>query len=311
MSQIVGEIPFDIFHIGLHRCGSTFLQQCVFAQHPEINCGWNYQVTYTVRRLQEYPFDFDRMQFRNDLKAAVITEQKDSGKVWVISHEGFSGEMFTGVGGRCSLEVLHSLFPRAKIILVIREPYSMLYSLWAYYVGFGGTLSFGKFLSSRVSPAQPYQQTNVFTRVMHNRILRLLHGLFGHENVKVMLYEELGRDWESYVKQIYEFVGVDTSFLPDNRRLKSSDGYLKSNVIRWSNKLGETNCNETGIMMFPLIYRPARWAIKHGICIDSKRLPKEQIKRYIPERYQSDIRKSNADLQHLLNRGLVEFGYEV
>jgi hypothetical protein len=55
--------------------------------------------------------------------------------------------------------------------------------------------------------------------------------LFPHENIRVYLYEELQSDTVKVMKDIYAFLGVDTSFTPDTSVRYNESGFVKNRLL--------------------------------------------------------------------------------
>ena len=112
--------PNLIIHIGLHKTGSTFLQQNIF---PNLD-----GIEYIRWRNLEY---FLRL---------------DDSKRFLISSESLSGFTFAGQNDReKAIRVLGGFFRDARIIVVFRSHGGFLASLYSQYLRYGGTSPFDEF----------------------------------------------------------------------------------------------------------------------------------------------------------------------
>lgn len=132
--------------------------------------------------------------------------------------------------------------PDAKIIIVLRRPEDMAFSLWRYMCTNGNeTEMFMKAISDRA-----HRQTQTFIascagrpenylyldRVEYSDQVERYLALFGRRNVKVVIYERFRRDQVNVVQDIYNFLGVDAVFVPEIREINVS-GATRSLLLHW------------------------------------------------------------------------------
>ena len=163
-----------VIHIGLHKTGTTFLQQEIFSKIPNIN----YQNTVN------------------------LTTKVVPNVINVFSDENLDGgsyRLFNIAGQRYTiLKNLHALFPDAYIILCLRDKDAWLQSAYKQYAMayFGYTfLEYFRKFDKRVLDFDVY--------------VKYLQSLFGVDNVLVTSYENLKNEPEEFVDRICSFIGVD------------------------------------------------------------------------------------------------------
>ena len=194
----------DIAHIGYHRTGTNFLQECLF---PAMGCalfqpsqsGWRFFADETA-------FDQSAAQ------AFYAAEQRKNldDRPFLISHESL-----TGTAERDDLSVpkkLHKLNGEMKVIVVLRSQYDMLRSLYHLHVKGGGTLSYAAFVTRAIEGGKS----------RYDVMIARLRELFGRDAVLVLLFEDLKRSPEDFATAICAFVGVDPLTAPPNRRVNAS-----------------------------------------------------------------------------------------
>jgi hypothetical protein len=127
-----------IFHVGLQKTGSTFLQDLIF---PELK-----NVTYIGRPYTQENYAFNTLQYadsslynplaiRNELDRIKEIAQ---GETVLISDELFSGYAFYNFINRGFIaERLSELTPDAEIILFLRNQTDIIMSLYNQYVKIG------------------------------------------------------------------------------------------------------------------------------------------------------------------------------
>jgi len=166
-------------HVGLHKTGTTFLQENVFPF-----CDINF--------------------FK---KPAIIKTELKEG-VNLISDEELSigPHRKNCIAERyVFIDNLKRLFPDAKIILCTREEQSWKESLYAQYIRYGGFLSKEDFLASIDAE---YFKVDKYREYIEERF----------DEVLVCSFEELCADNDAYVQKICQFMGIETPEYKKSRK---------------------------------------------------------------------------------------------
>ena len=162
-----------VIHIGLHKTGTTFLQQEVFPKIPNIN-----------------------YQTKVDL-----TTKVEEGKINLFSDENLDGgsyRLFNTVQHRYNImKNLHTLYPKAKIILCIRDKDRWLKSAHKQYIVAYKSCSF-----------EEYKQRLDKGFLDFDEYVKRLDALW-FDNVYVCHFEDLKRNPKQFVKDICDFIGVE------------------------------------------------------------------------------------------------------
>ena len=191
------------------RCASTFLKRIGLSSHPDINLvRQDHEDKFC--ELCENDYSFDKDGFLEELKRMPIPQ---GGKKTVLSCPMLCGETLTGKGSRQSMELIKELFGNIKILLIIRNRESWFRSMWNLHVQLGETLSLKQY-----TLRYPKRLSHASNRQMINH----LYKLFSRDNVKVMQYEDMIVNFNSFMSEIYEFIGVDSTFQPENKRFRKS-----------------------------------------------------------------------------------------
>jgi len=178
-------------HVGLHKTGTTFLQNEVFKKIS----GINYQ------------------------RKVDLTTHVEPGKINLFSDENLDGgsyRLFADPFGRYHIATnLSKMFPDANIIVFTRDEKSWLISAWKQYV-----------LSYFGYPFQEYYRRIDKTITDFNSYIGHLQKLFKN-NVLLVHYEELLEAPEDVVKNICDFIGVPVPVFENKSVYKSlSDGQV-------------------------------------------------------------------------------------
>jgi len=166
-------------HIGLHKTGTTFLQQEVFPKLKNVN----------------YISKYNRQGSLH-----LITTKFSKDKINLFSEEHLTRQNYLDDGQASMSEIakrIHKLFPEAKIILTLRNKDDWLKSLYNQYARTRGLKSFEEWYN------------DVFDKEDLNfeKFVKLLNDLF--DDVLVLEYELLKKDSDLFVKKICNFMNVD------------------------------------------------------------------------------------------------------
>ena len=128
---------------------------------------------------------------------------------------------------------IHRFNEDSKIIVVLREPVSFMYSLHAEYVNdtaedvvdFESALNLEKQRVNGISVPQRTRCPEYLyyrERTKYADQLKRYLSLFQNENIKVVIFDDLKKDNANVFRDILTFVGVDPSFKVDFRRVHES-----------------------------------------------------------------------------------------
>lgn len=128
---------------------------------------------------------------------------------------------------------IHAVIPHAKIIIVLRDPVKRAYSHYLMNYRSGTVLgTFNQELKSDIS-AHPkgwgISRLYVEHGLYYEQVKRYLD-LFGEENVKIILNEDLGHHTQEVVKSTFEFLGLTTD-IGSNYHIRHNTAEMPSSVI--------------------------------------------------------------------------------
>jgi hypothetical protein len=195
----------NFFIVGAPKCGTTAMNDYL-SQHPDI---------FMARKEIHY--------FGKDLKIRqTITEQEYLESFRQANNKKIIGEASVWyLYSQKAAEEIKSFSPDAKILIMLRNPVDMVYSLHSQnlYDGNEDIFDFEKainFDEERMKGNQlPYSAD--FTQLpayknsalYYEQVKRYLE-IFDHKNVKVILYDEFVEKTEKVVKETLSFLGLNT-----------------------------------------------------------------------------------------------------
>ena len=186
-----------LIHVGYPKTGSSWIQKSLF-QNSSAGFAPLFGIDSITRGaimkflILPNALAFDPAQSLKHFQPAIL-EVTTGGLVPVLSHERLAGTPHSG--GYDSKELTNRLaevFPRAKVLLVIREQRSMIVSTYKQYVRNGGPCSLRIYLHPpRSDGRMPLFDFQYFE---YHRLVGYYQELFGLSNVLVLPYE-LFRDY--------------------------------------------------------------------------------------------------------------------
>ena len=211
-------MEIDAIHIGDYKTGSSWLQQKVFLRHPEIAyLDWPVsnpgiaKLFYELVGSRDLDFDAADLARRFNTELGAID---CAGRKKVVSREALVGDFISGEHAQRIAQRLYQVFGPTRIVVVIREQFSMMASIYSQYVKIGGTLSLHDFVSD------PIVSSHLASRLQYEKLISMYRDTFGAENVSVKLFEELRTDKRRFLKDILTHIGCDdVEFVPDEQGL--------------------------------------------------------------------------------------------
>ncbi|MBV9021071.1 MAG: sulfotransferase [Ktedonobacteraceae bacterium] len=296
----------NFFIVGAARSGTTSLDQ-YFRQHPEIYMAPNKEMHYFA--VNQFPSCFkgpgdeslNKMIVRDEVQYRQFFANTAGKKV--IGEASAFYLCFPGTA-----EQIAQAVPDAKIIVILREPVARAYSAYMLLVRDGReTLGFAESLSleeerkrGEFEPMWWYRELSLY----YKQVKRYLD-VFGTQQVKVVLYDELFTNSKSVLWDIFNFLGVKEDVAINTSIRYGSAGVPRSrtlytfldNVINNQSPFGKY------IKSLLPLQQLAPWAVKalemslQPVPIDSQ--THAQLKEYFAE----DVRK----LEDLLHRDLLSW----
>jgi hypothetical protein len=207
-----------LLHVGYHKTGTTWLQREVFP-HPESSfcLPWiRDQVLDALILPKDLYYDAEAAR---RFFAPGLAQAEEAGRTPVLSFERLTGNPHVGgYDSRILADRLAGLFPKGRVLLVVREQRSMILSLYKQYVREGGALSLRRYLyPPREGRARvPGFDFRFFE---YDRLVSHYRKRFGEDSVLALPYEMLRADARLFVRRVAEFAGAaPPPSLPSGRR---------------------------------------------------------------------------------------------
>ena len=301
-----------LIHVGHVKTATTWLQDNVFS-----NPATGFVVPWADSRVRAIaafvtvnPYlqeaEWARGFFEKELECLA-----DDPRVPVLSEESLGGDPFPRrYTGRDVADRIHQAFPRARILIGIREQKAMAISCYRQFIHSGGSLTIEDFVGTGHEPLgfTPILQEDYLA---YDRVVGYYQALFGKANVLVLPLELLQKDRDGYMKAIYDFCGCPAR--PDIEADPKHVGWsgITLAVRRKINPLIPTSPLSMG-------YRQLPNRIAARICNIINRLPRgwskaieRRWKDVVDRRYNGLFGESNRRLAELTDLDLAALGYQL
>lgn len=306
-----------LLHIGLQKTASTWLQSKVFGSAAVgfATVGGEAVVKRTLIAPDDIEFDAAACQSAFVERIEAVGAER---LVPVLSAERLSGDMLYGAYDSVRLaDRLAEAFPGAKVLIVIREQRSILFSTYQQYVKVGGQLDVRDYLT-RASKSHPWPCD--LRRYEYDRLMSYYHLLFGQDQVLTLPYELFRSDPEGFVHRIAAFAGaspepgvvealkfdkvVNRSWPPAGIAVKRRMNWLvRERMNPWAPVDGRSTIGRK-------LTKAARELGRNAPDRVSARI-EEAMRSIIAANVDDHYRDSNARASELIGLDLAAFGYDV
>lgn len=105
---------------------------------------------------------------------------------------------------------IYDVRPHAKIIICLRDPVERAYSFYLLRVTGGKTYSFSEAIKKSLEADRDYYYGVITNSGWYYQQVKRYLDLFGPEQVKILIFEEFLKNPKKTVKEVLEFLGVDS-----------------------------------------------------------------------------------------------------
>jgi hypothetical protein len=207
----------DFIIIGAGKCGTTSLHDYL-NQHPDI---------YLCPKKETFFFINERARENHQKWGSVTSTEEYLDLFKGAPEHSILGEISTNYYAYPeSAELIQKAIPNVKIIAILRDPSDRAFSSYQMFVRNGHeSRSFSEVINT------PTQHT---TRGFYFQELKPFYNVFSSQNIKVLLFDDLNANPEAFFRDLFEFVGAESTFAPDTSKRGREGGLPKQ---RWLNKL--------------------------------------------------------------------------
>jgi len=212
-------------HIGYHKTASTYLQKHFF---PKLPVNFIFLKDKKIKDLLQSR-KFKKKTFLNWLKRKIKKKYGSKNySLTIISQEQLSGHAHGNkkINPKIVAQNLKTAFPRAKILIVIRNQLDYLLSIYAYRIAVKGyeIRSLNQFLKEE-------GKQGLFKKLEYDRLVKEYLTLFTKKNVLLLPMEMLKNSPQQFQQKITDF--IDLPFFPLKTKIVNPSTNLKQVINFW------------------------------------------------------------------------------
>ncbi|HET6991989.1 MAG TPA: sulfotransferase [Bacteroidia bacterium] len=279
----------DFFVVGSAKSGTTSLWQYL-GQHPQIFMTDD----ISAKELGYYCYHYGIKEL--DKYTAYFKDAKPEQLVGESCHAYLSSPE--------SAELIHKAQPGAKIIMLLRNPVDRAYSLynWMAAHGYEPSKTFEQAIAleeKRVAdpgfiddnPQGFYMNYYYFRSGLYAEQIERYFRIFGREQCRVFIFEEIRGKWSEAAKDVFSFLGVDSSFNPVIE-VHNESQRVWSSAWQFYFRYGLTDKLKAWGMSSGKATKLSARLMKMNVS-DKKPIPlKKETRKILLDRYRDDIEKT-------------------
>ena len=197
-------------------------------------------------------------------------------------------------------KAIHQFLPDVKLIMILRQPAERAFSSFAHYRR-DGMEPCADFAGAIAQDRQGQREGWTFGRYLSEgfyfQALQRYLAYFDRDQMHISLLEDLQADPQALMCSIFQFLGVDDSFVVDLSHQHNVSGIIRNPLLRWV----WTRSNPLRAAIRPLLSERFRHRASELMIRDVEKLSlPPQLRAELTEYYRQDIEQ----LQDLLGRDL-------
>ena len=287
--------------VGAEKCGTTSLYQYL-KQHPDVYLPAKKELHYftyaDIGKVARGPGGSDTLAHACATKEEYESYYRGAGPHLAVGEVSPSYFYFSQVSERINSEL-----DRPKIIIMLRNPIHKAHSQYMHLVRdnkeklpfFDALMAEQERIDAGWGPLWRYTESCLYSA----RISTYLE-VFGEGRVKIGLFEELSKDPQTFVRDLFKFLGVAPDRAIDTSRAYNRSGRPRSRLL--ADFLARPN---------PVTAVARRWVpeevrdrVKHAVLnlnTGRKDAIDDRSRAYLRERFANDVRELKQILQRRLN----------
>lgn len=303
-----GKLP-DFLIVGAAKSGTTSLWRYL-NEHPEVFMSRKKEPLFFI---SEYIRTLDPEQPGNKyLIAQTVHEFEEYEKLFEEAGEAKArGEASVGYLSSAHIAApnIKSIAGDIKIVMVLRNPVDRAYSAYTHQVLLGvEDLSFEEALAKEGRRREKNHNPALY--YVHNGFYaqRVKLYLDNFSKVKICLFDDLKSKGAEVVKDLFAFLDVDGSFVPDTERKYNVSGVPKNKLLQ--KFLHKPYLSDGLAPLVRPIYRMLPESVRHDTIpklisnLKARNVEKFEMRPETRQRLKEIYRQDILELQELLNRDL-------
>jgi hypothetical protein len=201
----------DFICIGAQKAGTTYVRS-VFRKHPEIQ----------LPKFKELYFFSGKGEYKSSANFAVSNADKDLS--WYgsqfVNDSRKKGEISTHyITDASSAAKIKRAFSEVKLFAILRDPTDRAFSQYNME-----RYRTGKERRSLLQIIREEPDNEIITRGFYYKQLVPFFDSFQADQIKIFLFDDLTEEPTVFLKDLFEFIGVDSTFTPPRLEKKVNKG---------------------------------------------------------------------------------------
>lgn len=213
---------------GGYRCGTTSLYTYL-AGHPEVNpCTIKEPAFFFSIRLRERPPPYPQ---GHEVPAYLSMFRKKTGRVLLEATSNYLNDP------GCAARILKA-FPKAKIVLTLRDPVSRLVSWYKFLIlqrQMKPGRSFEKWIREQLDDPRPAELRPYLLQALahgcYSSYVNEFIEVFGRERVHLIWFDDLKRDQRAVMRSVCTFAGITDAYY-DQYKFPTQNESIKIQRVR-------------------------------------------------------------------------------
>ena len=246
-----------ILHVGLPKAATAFMRRAIYPRLDSTKV-FHSQVFFRdeLRIITELEFnDLDVGEYRKAFKKKADGISQESLLICEFGLTGNPGEPEVDYRSfKKRVDYIYKAFPKASIILILRNQIDWLVSFYRNIIEVGYDISFDEFLNFSDGEFHGRTHDN-YTNIDalsfdFSEICDYYVKLFGRENVHVFFQEDLRTDPEGFIREIQKVIGYDFEHEIKMEKVNRGFSTLALTITRFKNRLsgGQRHTHENGLL---------------------------------------------------------------
>lgn len=194
----------NFFIVGAPRAGTSSLWEYLKA-HDEI-----------FMSTPKEPNFFHNVLLKNKIQYPISNKKKYLNLFKNVKNEKVIGEASTTyLHDPDSAQLIHAVVPKARIIIILRNPINRAFSHYSFHVKLGvQKMPFAKVIRKDASCINEKFSTppNIIRAGLYSEFVQRYLDFFYTTNVKIIIFEEFINNAKKTVKEVLQFLGVNTEY---------------------------------------------------------------------------------------------------
>jgi hypothetical protein len=286
--------------IGAAKSGTTSLYHYL-KEHPQVYMS-------PIKETRFFALGLDEKKSYTDVRdQKLVANSVHSLEAYQDLFKNVSNEVAIGEDSPLYLYHAHAaerikkMLPDVRLIAILRNPADRAFSHFIHSVRINAEplKNFAEALEAEpLRNGQNIAWSHYFARGLYYEQVKRYFDLFDKEQIKIYVYDDLRKDPVLLMQDIYRFLGINDTFLPNTTLKHGVGGTYKSALLP---RLVESQFYKTILgPMYRKIPLPIRENFLQRYLTNPKPTMPPDIRRQLVERYRDDILK----LQDLLSRDL-------